>query len=128
MNDLYARDKDRIDRADQLGLAFVKTLILLNGGAIIAVLTCLGNASTQTVVGIEVPSIVWAIALFLVSILLSLAALGVSYTFYGVNEDHPYHRFWNNWIVPFNTVAMLAALFGFAAGVITLLCGVTEIK
>lgn len=128
MTSVYQQDQDRINRADQLGLAMVRTLVLLNGGAILSVMTFLGNAAAQTKVTIETIAITCAIQAFLFSIVSTLFALGVSYTFYAIQPESKYSEFWNNWIVPFNTVLILSSIVGFVVGVIFLLNGVTELK
>ncbi|AGI69560.1 hypothetical protein OAN307_c41620 [Octadecabacter antarcticus 307] len=124
MTETYTAKKDRFDRADQLGLAFMRTLILLNGGAILSVLTFLGNASSQTNVTIQTGCIISAMIAFLVAIVAVLLGLGVSYTFYAINEQSSWSQFWNNWIVPFNAVMGLTSLFGFTIGLVLLLLGV----
>lgn len=128
MTSVYQTDQDRLSRADQLGLAMVRTLVLLNGGAIISVMTFLGNASSQTKVTIETIAITWSILAFLVSIVSVIFALGVSYTFYAIPTHSKYSLFWNNWIVLFNAILVLFSTGAFVVGVVFLLNGVIEVR
>lgn len=113
----------RLEQANILGLAFVRTIILLNGGGILALLTYLGNASSQTQVAISVSSIKCAMALFLTGIVSVLVGLMISYTYTASFPKNSYAQFWNRWIIPTNAALLLISLVAFALAVTVLLHG-----
>ncbi|MBE1291475.1 MAG: hypothetical protein GJ677_03200 [Rhodobacteraceae bacterium] len=113
----------RLEQANTLGLAFMRTIVLLNGGGILALLTYLGNASAQTQVQIGVASIKLSIALFLAGITSVLMALVISYTFTASAPETRWSRFWNSWIIPLNGVLALVSVVAFVAAVLSLLFG-----
>ncbi len=113
----------RLQRADALGLALVRTTILLNSGAILAVLTFAGNADDSRMIWFERGSIKCAMLSFLIGIASILLALIVSYSYTATAPQYCWHRFWDNWIIPFNVVLGISSVGAFLLGVGVLIAG-----
>ena len=113
----------RLETATTLGLSYLRTMVTLNGGAILALLTYLGNANTQGMVYIPLQSIKCSMGAFLAAICLMMLGMIVSYSFTANDPNSAYSRFWNNWIVPVNSVVGLLSLALFVTGVCFVLAG-----
>jgi hypothetical protein len=113
----------RLQRADALGLAFVRTTILLNSGAILAVLTFAGNADASRMIWFEFESIKSAMWSFLIGIASILLALIVSYSYTATAPQYAWHKFWDHWVIPFNVVLGLLSVGAFLFGVAVLISG-----
>ena len=119
---LYCRARRRRrDAADQLGITFAKTLITMNAGAILALLTIIGGAKEQSLFTFEVSSLQWAMGLFLAGVVLILIALLISYVFYAHPSESKAHQFFDRNIIKINGALAVISLFCFAGGVIFLL-------
>ncbi|WP_170402736.1 hypothetical protein [Ruegeria arenilitoris] len=118
-----AGEVSRLEQANVLGLAYVRSIILLNAGGILALLTFLGNASAQTAVSISLSAIKLAMASFLAGISAILLALLVSYSFTASAPGTSYHKFWDKHIIATNTVLGIASLGIFVFGVASLIKG-----
>jgi hypothetical protein len=113
----------RLEEANRLGLAYLRTLVLLNGGAILALLTFLGSASTSPIVQFDLASIKCAMWAFLVGISLMLFALLISYSYTATAPEQSWRKFWDDRIITLNSVLGLGALIAFFVGVSSLILG-----
>ena len=111
----------RREAADQLGITFAKTLITMNAGAILALLTFIGGAKEQSLLTFEISSLQWAMGFFLVGIVSILIALLVSYVFYAHPPEEDVHQFLNKHIVIINGALAVISLASFTGGVMFLL-------
>ncbi len=116
----------RLEQANVLGLAYVRTMVFLNGGAILALLTYLGNSSAQLAVTIPLETIKCSMVAFIFGIAALMFALLVSYSYTANAPEETYSRFWNNWIITFNCVVCLLSLGAFTYGVLSLVWGASQ--
>jgi uncharacterized membrane protein YidH (DUF202 family) len=112
---------ERIKGAHELGLAFVKTLILINSGACVVLMTYMGNANNASAFGVPLPAVKWSLAAFLVGILSILSALGYSYFYTALHPSVKKKQSMDGLVIPFNTVCGLISLLAFVVGVIILI-------
>ena len=117
----------RLQQANTLGLEYLRTVVLLNGGAILALLTFMGNASDSAAIQFSLGSVQTAMLAFLFGIVVNLIALIVSYTFTATAPQQRYHQFWDRWIIALNAVMALTSLGAFVYGVIKLVLGAAEV-
>lgn len=115
----------RLEQANALGLEYLRTVVLLNGGAILALLTFLGNSKVDASVQFTLRSVKTALLAFLVGIVAVLVGLIVSYTYTATPLEYRYHQFWNRWIVTLNAVLAIVSLGAFVLGVSCLILGAT---
>ncbi|MCD9148234.1 hypothetical protein [Pseudophaeobacter flagellatus] len=115
----------RLEQANTLGLAYLRTMLTLNGGAILALLTYFGNVKAETAIVVPLDSLQWAISSFTFAICVMLLTLAISYSFTASAPETPYSRFWNNWIVLLNSIAALTSLAAFISGVLFVTLGAT---
>jgi len=113
----------RIQAADQLGLAFVRTIILLNGGAIIALFTFVGNSTENSLIQFSVSSIKCSITAFLIGITTTLVGLVTSYVFYANPSETKIHKFFDEWVVAINGTFGITSVVSFVWGVLSLIRG-----
>jgi len=113
----------RLEQANVLGLAYLRTIVLLNGGAILAVLTLAGNAREDTLFFFSLASIKAAMWAFLIGITSVLIALLFSYSYTASAPETGWRNFWDQWIIRFNSVLALAAIVSFVFGVSMLIMG-----
>ncbi len=114
----------RLQAADQLGVTFAKTLITMNAGAILALLTFIAGAKNQSLFTFAVWALQYAMALFLGGIISILMALFVSYIFYAHPPESKTHQCLNKFIVVLNGVFACSSMALFAGGVILLLTNI----
>ena len=72
-------DKLRAELVRELGLMAYKFLITLNGGAIIVLLTFVGNISGSAMFSVSLASAQWSIVLFVASISLTSISMTIAY-------------------------------------------------
>ena len=113
----------RMERADTLGLAFLRTIILLNGGAILSVLTFMGNVQEHSAIVFELRSIQCAMWAFLAGIVSILIGLVVSYSYTATAPEYCWHKFWDSWIIPLNSILAVVSIAAFVFGVGSLIFG-----
>ncbi|MDP3960900.1 MAG: hypothetical protein Q8Q26_12735 [Pseudorhodobacter sp.] len=113
----------RLEQANKLGLEFFKTAILLNGGAVLALLTFVGNISENSVVQFALTNIKVSMCFFLIGIASILLTLIVSYSYTATAPEFRYHQYWDRHIIPLNTVLGLVSLTAFVIGVSSLILG-----
>lgn len=118
----------RQDRANALGLAFLSSILLLNGGGILALLTFLGNASAQTVVTIPLATIKVAMVCFLVAIAAMMLGLLISYSFTAMPPETKFAKFWDRHIVRLNFYMGVVSWAAFIIAVLILVAGSSEVK
>jgi multisubunit Na+/H+ antiporter MnhB subunit len=116
----------RQERANALGLAFLRAILILNGGGILALLTFLGNASAQTVVTIPLVTIKLAMLCFLIAIAVMMLGLLFSYSFTAMPPESKFVEFWNRHIVKLNFYSGVVSLTAFIVSVSILLVGSSE--
>ena len=119
------REISRLEQANTLGLSYLRTMVTLNGGAILALLTYLGNSATTARFFIPLDTIKCSLASFLVALCSLLLALLISYTFTASSPETGWSKFWNDWIIPLNAFCALVSLFGFTVGSLVLVLGAT---
>lgn len=113
----------RLARADALGLAFVRTTIILNSGAILAILTFAGNADAARMIWFEFESIKCAMRSFLLGIVSILLALIISCSYTATAPQYAWHKFWDKWIIRFNSFLGIVSVGAFVVGVGILISG-----
>jgi len=113
----------RLEQANALGLQFLKTIILLNGGAILALLTFIGNSTANPAVQFDLANIKVAMWSFLAGISSMLVALLFSYSYTATAPEYGYHQFWDRHIIPVNSSLGFVSLACFIAGVSSLILG-----
>ena len=113
----------RFEQANTLGLAYLRSLIALNGGAILALLTFIGNASAQTFVTVPLNSIKCSMTAFLIGIASMLIGLLISYSYTAPAPDSKYKVFWDTKVIALNTFCGLVSLTSFISGVAILIAG-----
>lgn len=113
----------RLEQANILGLEYFKAMILLNGGAIIALLTFIGNASDVAAIQFSLPYVRTALWFFLCGICSILVALIISYSYTATEHMALYHQFWDRFIIPTNCVLALISLASFVIGAASLILG-----
>ncbi len=118
-----AHDEDisRIQGAHELGLAFVRSCILLNGGAFAIVLGYMAGATETSLVKFSLFGLQIAMSCFLVSIFLTLFTLGLSYIYTALNFQSRFREWLDTKLIPTNAFCCLAALLLFSGGVATLI-------
>ena len=113
----------RQEQATTLGLEYLRTVVLLNGGAILALLTFLGNSKLDAAVQFTLGSVKTALLAFLVGIVAILIGSIISYTYTATAPEYSSRKFWNKWIITRNTLLAMASLSAFVFGVSSLICG-----
>lgn len=114
----------RLQAADQLGVTYVKTLVTINAGAILAVVTFIAGAKKKSLFTSEVWSLQYAMASFMTGIVTILCALIISYFFYAHPPESKTHQFFNRHIVIVNGFMAVIALACFVGGVSILLLNI----
>lgn len=112
----------RISGAHELGLAFVRSSILINGGAFVVLLGYMTASSKTSLVVVSLGGIKVAMSCFLVGIVSVLLALATSYLYTAPNLDSRLKRWFDAKIIPLNFVLCLVSLSAFTIGVATLIC------
>jgi hypothetical protein len=118
-----ASQHQRFERANTLGLAYLRTMILLNGGAILALLTFIGSASAQTFINVSVESIQNAMGLFLIGITTMMVGLIVSYIHEALAPGSRTKEILSNAVITLNGICSLCSLLSFVIGVLVIIYG-----
>lgn len=118
-------ETSRLQQADILGLAYFRTAVLLNGGAILALLTFMGNARNNAAVQFSLGSVKTAMCAFLVGIVAMLLGLLISYSYTATAPGYRYRQFWDSNIIPANVFLAVVPLVAFVCGVMKLISGAT---
>ncbi|MGJ8618568.1 MAG: hypothetical protein ACSHWS_17125 [Sulfitobacter sp.] len=113
----------RLEQANLLGLTYLRTVVLLNGGAMIAVLTLVGNSTEKTAILFSLMSVKCSMVAFVLGIASILSALLVSYVFTANAPESKTSNFLNNYVVGINAFLGLLSLASFLAGSLILISG-----
>jgi len=114
-------DIARIQGAHELGLAFVRSIILLNSGAFAVLLAYMASATSDALIIFEIGGLQTAMYSFLVGILSILLALIVSYFYTALNFESRVRAWLDNKVIPANVFLALISLSVFGYGVRTLI-------
>ena len=114
-------DIARIDGAHALGLAFVRSCILLNGGAFAILLAYMAGSTEQSLIKFTLFGLRLALSCFLASIILVLLALLLSYIYTALNFESPFRNWLDPKIIWFNALLCFLSLASFSTGVIALI-------
>ncbi len=109
----------------ELGIFALKTIVTLNSGAFVVLLTFLGNAAAQTKFEVPLSNLRVALYCFLAGI--SVAFLVVAYTYVISQNATPYRtatKRTDGWFVPIATSLTGLAFLAFLAGVTIAVTGV----
>ncbi len=113
----------RIQGAHELGLTLVRTLILLNSGSIVVLMTYIAGANDSSIVRFSIPSIKAAMTWFLIGIFSILLGLIVSYVYTALNTMSRLKKWLDTKLIGLNAFLALTSLIAFVTGVSTLICG-----
>jgi hypothetical protein len=113
----------RISGAHELGLVFFRTIILLNGGAFVVLMTYLGGAKSDAAFLVSLEAIRFAMKAFLVALGAMLLALLISYLYTAMNHAVKLKKFLDSALIPLNVILSVIAIAAFVCGVLTLLNG-----
>ena len=113
----------RISGAHELGLAFIRALILLNSGSIVVLMTYISGADADSLVQFSVQSVKLAMTAFLIGIVAILIALIVSYVYTALNTVSRLKNWLDTRLIPLNALFAIMSLSAFICGVLTLIQG-----
>ena len=116
-------EDSRLEQANTLGLEFLKAIILLNGGAILSLLTFIGNASASAAFQLNLESVRISMLAFLVGIVSVLFGLLISYSYTATAPGDSWRVFWDRHLIKLNAILGLVSLMAFAIGVGSLIIG-----
>ena len=111
----------RIKGAHELGLAFVRSPILLNGGAFAVLLAYMAAAHADALVIFQIEGLkraVYALPFGIVSVMLALV---ISYAYTALNFQSHFRAWLDTKVIPTNLVLAIAPLSAFGFGVSTLI-------
>ncbi len=110
----------------ELGLFALRTLVTLNSGAFVVVLTFLGNSHVQVNFTISLNGLRISLILFLTSLAICLLLVVTNYVNAArQSQKNPLKRLSEN-IVTLNAIGTLCSTAVFLSGVLTLVLGVIE--
>ncbi len=113
----------RLTDARELGLAFFKSLILLNSGAIVVLVTHMGTAKSDAAFSFSLIAIKFSMAAFLIGIVLILVSILISYVYTALSPAEKLKHWLDTKIIGTNAVLSLASLSCFVCGVAFLVFG-----
>jgi vacuolar-type H+-ATPase subunit I/STV1 len=116
-------EDSRLEQANTLGLEFLRAIILLNGGAILSLLTFIGNASGNAAFQLNLDSVRTSMLAFLIGIVSVLFGLIVSYSYTATAPGYRWRVFWDKHLIKLNALLGLVSLMAFAFGVFSLIIG-----
>ena len=116
-------EDSRLEQANTLGLEFLKAIILLNGAAILSLLTFIGNASGSAAFQLNLDSVRTSMWAFLVGIFAVLFGLLISYSYTATAPGYSWRVFWDRYLIKFNASLGLVSLIAFFIGVGSLIIG-----
>lgn len=114
----------RLEQVNLLGLTYLSTVIILNGGAMLAVLSVIGSSTSESPISFDLASLKCAMTAFLVGIGTIMIALLVSYIFTANNAASGLTAFLNTKIVLINSLLALVSLAALVCGILSLIVGV----
>ena len=110
----------------ELGILALKTLITLNSGAFVVLLTFIGNTAAQSKYLVPLWNIRLAMFLFLIGITLSFIV--IAYTYVASQKTSPYPRQpqkTHGWFLPIAVIITAFGVFCFIGGVFAVISGVS---
>ena len=119
-------EDSRLEQSNTLGLEYLRTLVILNGGAILALLTFMGNASGDAAIQFSLSSVKCAMISFVLAIFIVLISLLISYSYTATAPGQPYKSFWDKWIIKTNCFLGFISLVFFVIGFRSLIIGATS--
>ena len=111
----------RISGAHELGLAFVRSSILINGGAFVVLIGYMATSTESSLIKFSLPGLKFAMTCFLIGVTSVMLALGISYVYTAPNSASPTKHWLDNKIIPTNAVLCMISLGAFCFGVISLI-------
>ena len=121
LNESDEEAKARFERAQAVGLATARAVMLLNSGAFVVILTYIASATTNAAIVFETLAIKRALVFFLLGIVLVLAALMLSYAHEGTEPERRFKQWTNRRIVECNIVLVCFSVVSFCVGVLFLI-------
>jgi uncharacterized membrane protein YidH (DUF202 family) len=115
----------RIGLANEIGLAYLKTLILLNSGSVVVLMTHMGTAKADAAFRFSLDAIKNSMLAFLFGMASILIAVIISYVYTSLNHQAKLKTWLDSWIIPFNASLGLFSLISFITGVAKLICSVS---
>ncbi len=100
----------RIEGAHQLGLVFVRSSILINGGAFVVLLGFMATSTDASLFTISLSGLKIALSCFLTGIVSVMASLVLSYTYTAPNFESRTRKWLDNKVIPANAVLSLISL------------------
>ncbi|MFT6074928.1 MAG: hypothetical protein ACJAZ1_001851 [Yoonia sp.] len=114
-------DIARIEGTHAIGLAFVRSCILLNGGAFAILLAYMASSTKQSLIKPSFTGLRLALSCFLGSIILVMSALLYSYVYKALNFESLARTWFDGKIIPLNANVCFLSLIAFSADVVTLI-------
>ena len=109
----------------EIGIIALRTLITLNSGAFVVLLTFIGNTAAQSKFTVPLASLKLSMYLFLVGLGLSFVA--IAYTYVVSTQASPYPKEpkrTDGWFIPIVFIVTAASFISFLLGVISVISGV----
>ena len=109
----------------EIGVLALKTLITLNSGAFVVLLTFIGNTAAQSKFVVPMPNLKWAMGMFLAGIVLSFSVM--AYTYVVSQSSTPYNKAetkTDGWYVKIAVSLTAFGLVSFVTGVLCVIYGV----
>ena len=113
----------------EVGVLALKTLITLNSGAFVVLLTFVGNTAAQSKFTVPLPNLKCAMILFLVGI--GFSFLVIAYTYVATQAATPYDaqkKRTDGWFVPISVLFTSLGFVSFLFGVLMVVLGVHEVS
>ena len=111
----------------EIGILALKTLITLNSGAFVVLLTFIGNTAAQSKFLVPLENLKAAMFLFLGGIALSFLVIAYTYVLSQAASPYPIpDRKTDGWYVPIAVVLTALGFVCFVAGVIVVVSGVSS--
>ncbi|WFE73343.1 hypothetical protein [Roseinatronobacter sp. S2] len=118
-----------IDAVREVGILALKTIITLNSGAFVVLLTFIGNAAAQSKFMVPLDKLQCSMYAFLCGIALSFIA--IAYTYFVSQSLSPYplpEKRTDGWFVPIVILITGLAVAAFLVGVITVIHNVMVVE
>ena len=111
----------RIAGAHELGLAFVRSSILINGGAFVVLIGYMAASNKDSLITFSLAGLKFSLSSFLVGIVSVMAALVTSYAYTAPNFSSPSKHWLDTKIIPINVILCSISLISFVLGVVSLI-------
>jgi hypothetical protein len=111
----------RIQGAHELGLAFVRSSILINGGGFVVLLGYMAASTEASLITFSLVGLKLSLTCFLIGVATVMLALGLSYIYTAPNFLSPTKQWLDSKIIPINAVLCLMSLTAFCVGVVFLI-------